>query len=275
MNSHFKGKLICKDKVLEFNGRNAKIMGILNVTPDSFSDGGVNCDKENAIRHAVEMAEYGADIIDIGGESTRPGYVPVSVEEELERVCSVVELVHRETDVLISVDTSKPNVADAALRCGAHIINDVTGFASEDMCTVQKKYNSGAIAMFNNRTYSDDKRAIEDRAADFFMTVSSKIKSGLIIDPGIGFGTDSEEDLKLVRNIERFKNMNSVPLLLALSRKRMIASYMGRPSDAAERDSATVGANLAGIGLGADIIRVHDVKGAADSLRLWETIMDF
>ncbi len=275
MTSHFKGSLICKDKVLEFNGRNAKIMGILNVTPDSFSDGGVNCNKENAIRHAVEMAEYGADIIDIGGESTRPGYVPVSVEEELERVCSVVELVHRETDLLISVDTSKPKVAEAALKCGAHIINDVTGFESDDMCAVQGKYNSGAIAMFNNRIYSDDIRSIEDKAEDYFSEVAVKIKSGLIIDLGIGFGTDSEEDLTLIRNIERFKNSNSIPLLLALSRKRMLASYMGRNSSAVERDSATIGADLAGIGLGADIIRVHDGKGAADSLRLWETIMNF
>ena len=271
--NHYSGVIKCRDKSLVFDGKHTKIMGILNVTPDSFSDGGLNNSVDSAVRAAVKMFEAGAEIIDIGGESTRPGYEPVSAEEEQERVCSVLGKIISETDAIISIDTTKPSVARAALNDGAHIINDVNGFNLDEMIQVVKEYDCCSIAMFNNRFYENPVTPITTRYEDFVKDRVAKINSNLILDPGIGFGTVPEEDIALIRHTNKIHEISSMPVLLALSRKRMIGAYMERTSTPLERDKGTIGANLAGIVHGADIIRVHDVEGASDSIRLWNKIM--
>lgn len=271
--NHYNGVIACRDKELVFDGKHTKIMGILNVTPDSFSDGGLNNTVDNAIRAAIRMCEEGAEIIDIGGESTRPGYEPVSAEEEIERVCSVLSRIISETDAVISIDTTKPEVARAALNDGAHIINDVNGFNSSEMIDVVKEYDACSIAMFNNRFYENSNEPITTLYEKFAIDRVSRVKSNLILDPGIGFGTVPEQDIALIRHTNSIRRISNGPILLALSRKRMIGAFMKRPSTPLERDKGTIGANLAGIVHGADIIRVHDVQGASDSIRLWNRIM--
>lgn len=270
---HFEGNIYCKNKVLSFDGKHTKVMGILNVTPDSFSDGGVNLDSDLAVKAAVKMFEAGAEIIDIGGESTRPGYEPVSEEEELDRVCSVLSRILKETDAVISIDTTKVNVAKAALIEGAHIINDVNGLMDPDMTTLIKEYDAAAIAMFNNRIYNNTDEIITTRYENFSKQRKIDMPKNLILDPGIGFGTIPEEDIRLIKHTDAIHKITSCPVLLALSRKRMIGRYMERESSPTDRDKGTIGANLAGINSGADIVRVHDVVGAVDSIRLWNSIM--
>lgn len=274
MVEHYIGQFKCRNHVIDFDGQHVKVMGIVNVTPDSFSDGGVNLDKDNAVRNAIKMFEAGVDIIDVGGESTRPGYTEVSTEEEIERVCLVIERISHETDAIISIDTYKPKVAEAALRSGAHILNDVTGFCLPEMRALAVQYKAGAVAMYNNRLFANDGQSILDKMDSFAINICDKIPSNLILDPGIGFGTAPNEDVAMMHHFEKWRKIAASPILLGLSRKRMVGNFMRRASEPLERDKATIGADLAGVTLGADIIRVHDVIGAIDSLRLWEAILN-
>lgn len=245
-----------------------KIMGILNVTPDSFYDGGNYIRVEDAVERAYRMTKEGADIIDVGGESTRPGSKPVSPQEEIERVCPVIETLAGRIDIPISVDTSKSDVAEAAVRVGAAIINDISGLTfDEKMAGIAAKYSTGLVLMHIKGTpenmqidpvYNDLISEISD-----FLRISREkaVKAGvkqenIILDPGIGFGKTLEDNYKILNNIHRFRELGS-PLLIGLSHKSLIGKLY---NDNQSRLPGTIALNTVSIINGADIIRVHDVK---------------
>lgn len=242
-------------------GERTYIMGILNVTPDSFSDGGKYSNRESALLHALKMIEQGADIIDIGGESTRPNFVPVSEEEEINRVVPVIEAIRKQTDIPISVDTNKSKVAEASIKAGADIINDVWGFKKDpDMAKVAAKYKITSLLMHNraNNIYNN---FMEELLSDLQESVDIALKAGvlkekIIVDPGIGFAKDYEKDLTVMKNLEKLKNLG-YPVLLATSKKRMIGNTLNL--DAENRVEGTVATTVIGIMKGCDFVRVHNV----------------
>ncbi|GIO88232.1 dihydropteroate synthase [Paenibacillus faecis] len=257
-------------------GERTLIMGILNVTPDSFSDGGKYNDPERAVRHALQMVADGADLIDLGGESTRPGHQPVSEQEELERVVPVVEALHREAPhIPISVDTYKSRVAREALKAGAHIINDVWGFkADPQMAAVAAEFGCPAILMHNrdNRNYAD---LLRDVADDLLESVSLARAAGvkeerIILDPGIGFAKDYNENLLVMRNLDRLMDLG-YPLLLGTSRKKFIRTALDLPTE--EVVFGTAATVALGIAQGCQIVRVHDVKEIKRTALMCDAIM--
>lgn len=243
-------------------GKRTLIMGILNVTPDSFSDGGLWNNPEAAVEHALRMAEEGADIIDIGGESTRPGHEPVGLAQELERVIPVIESIHRAAPHLpISVDTYKAEVARKALAAGAHMINDVWGGqADPDMAAVAAAAGCPYIIMHNRRNM-DYMDLIGDIVADLNESVERALKAGvseqrIVLDPGIGFAKDYGQNLETMMNLDRLAVLG-YPLLLGTSRKKFIRTALNLPADdVVEGTAATV---AFGIAQGCQIVRVHDV----------------
>ncbi|ERM93362.1 dihydropteroate synthase [Caldanaerobacter subterraneus subsp. yonseiensis KB-1] len=253
--------LKCRDKTLEI-GKRTYIMGILNMTPDSFSDGGKYNTLEKGIERALQMIEEGADIIDVGGESTRPGYTPVDEEEEIRRVIPVIERLSKISDVIISVDTMKANVALKALEAGAHIVNDVWGLQRDPkMAEVVAKYKAGVVMMHNSNVaeYDDVVKSIIE-----FLKKSIEIaeKAGIernqmIVDPGIGFGKTLEHNLEVMNRLEELKVLG-LPVLLGTSRKSMIGKVLN--VDVEDRLEGTAATVAVGIVKGVDIIRVHDVK---------------
>ncbi|MEW9081764.1 dihydropteroate synthase [Caldanaerobacter subterraneus] len=253
--------LKCRDKTLEI-GKRTYIMGILNMTPDSFSDGGKYNTLEKGIERALQMIEEGADIIDVGGESTRPGYTPVDEEEEIRRVIPVIERLSKISDVIISVDTMKANVALRALEAGAHIVNDVWGLQRDPkMAEVVAKYKAGVVMMHNSNVaeYDDVVKSIIE-----FLKKSIEIaeKAGIernqmIVDPGIGFGKTLEHNLEVMNRLEELKVLG-LPVLLGTSRKSMIGKVLN--VDVEDRLEGTAATVAVGIVKGVDIIRVHDVK---------------
>lgn len=269
---------LCRERKLDYSSRTL-CMGILNVTPDSFSDGGNNATYEAAIRSAEEMVKAGADIIDVGGESTRPGYTVVSDDEELGRVAPVIEYISKNLDVAISVDTYKSYVAEGAIKAGAHILNDITGLmADRKIATVAKDYNAGLILMFNARTNGESAGSIIERAkTELKYSIDIAHEAGItdeyiMTDPGIGFGTTREQDAELIRNLDQLSFDKKYPVLLAASRKRVVADLMGRECVAADRDSASIGLELAGIKYGANALRVHNVLATIDAVRCYEKL---
>lgn len=257
-------------------GERTLIMGILNVTPDSFSDGGKYNDPERAVRHALQMIADGADLIDLGGESTRPGHQPVSEQEELERVVPVVEALHREAPhIPISVDTYKSRVAREALKAGAHIINDVWGFkADPQMAAVAAEFGCPAILMHNrdNRNYAD---LLRDVADDLLESVTLARAAGvkeerIILDPGIGFAKDYNENLLVMRNLDRLMDLG-YPLLLGTSRKKFIRTALDLPTE--EVVFGTAATVALGIAQGCQIVRVHDVKEIKRTALMCDAIM--
>jgi dihydropteroate synthase len=242
--------------------RRTVIMGIVNVTPDSFSDGGRFNDTDRAVAHALELVDEGADIIDIGGESTRPGHVPVPVDEECERVWPVIERVAAATNVLVSIDTTKPVVARGALAGGAKILNDQHGLSNPELAAVAAEYNSIVIAMHNQRSpeFGD---VMNDVTRGLEASLSRADESGVgrdrvIIDPGFGFGKTSAQNLEVLRRLAELRTLDR-PILIGTSRKSMIGNVLTdtTPSDRLEGTAATV---ALGIANGADIVRVHDVR---------------
>jgi dihydropteroate synthase len=267
------------------------LMGIVNVTPDSFSDGGEFSSDLAAFTHAVSLAKNGADIIDIGGESTRPGAAPVSVDEELDRVIPVIERLKafqstqsREQLPLlkISIDTRKAQVMREAIKAGANIINDVTALqydedslqvAADCACPVILMHGKGdPETMQDNPTYKDVVAEVHEYlAARIAVCESAGIaRSRLVIDPGIGFGKTLEHNLSLLANLEKFNDLG-VPLLLGASRKRFIGSLSGE-TDAAKRAPGSIAAALHAVSQGAKILRVHDVKKTRQALKVWQAI---
>ena len=244
------------------------IMGILNVTPDSFSDGGKYLEKNTAINHALEMIDEGADIIDIGGESTRPFSDPVSLKEEISRVVPVIEGIRKESDICISIDTTKSQVATAALNSGASVINDVSAMEVDPlMVDVALKFDCPLIIMHMKGTpknmqddpqyeslISDIKDYLLDRI-DFIISKGINPKK-IVIDPGIGFGKTVENNFEIIKNLNHFTTMN-FPVLLGASRKSFIGISLNLPEK--DRLEGSLAANIIGLQNGAKIFRVHDV----------------
>lgn len=255
------------------------VCGILNITPDSFSDGGKWDEPEKALFHALEMQSLGADIIDVGAQSTRPGSTRLSYEQENARLIPVLDLLRGEIGVPISVDTFYPECALAALEHGASIINDVSGEASDRMAQVVSEYGAGWIIMHNPagadavpvysggvtaavRGFFEEARATADR---FGIPAGS-----LCFDPGIGFAKSYEDNLRLIRDMGRLKMPGSA-LMAAASRKRVVGTASGE-SDPARRDPGTVALHTASILNGADIVRAHDVFSAVQSARVADAL---
>lgn len=256
--------LKCRDKNIEL-GKKTLIMGILNVTPDSFSDGGRYNNLDSALEQVKKMIEDGADIIDIGGESTRPGHTQISVEEEIERVVPVIEMLSKELDIVISIDTYKYQVAEAALKAGAHIINDIWGlqYDNGEMAKLAADYNVPVIAMHNQNgtEYSEDIILSMRKFFERTYEISDKYgisRDNIILDPGIGigFGKGIEENIEVMARLEELRDMGRI--LLGTSKKRFIGTILGGvPTD--ERVEGTAATTVIGIEKGVDIVRVHNV----------------
>ncbi|MDB6147128.1 MAG: Dihydropteroate synthase [Spartobacteria bacterium] len=261
----------------------AMIMGVLNITPDSFSDGAEFFSIAKAVEHGLQLAADGAHIIDIGGESTRPGAVPVSVEEEVGRVIPVLEQLKAKLDIFLSIDTSKTEVAEAALDTGASIINDVTGGRGDDrMMSLVAKRSPAFIIMHMQgmpRTMQvapqyDD---VVAEVADFFRQQYARaLECGIdpmtiAFDPGIGFGKTLTHNLELLGNLERIR-VHDRPLVIGVSRKSFL-SKITRTAEMAGRVSATAGLTALLRGRGAEIFRVHDVKENVAALRVAEAVL--
>ena len=259
-------ELACRDKRLQIKDM-PLVMGILNVTPDSFSDGGKYVMTDKALFHAEEMIRSGASIIDIGGESTRPGAEYVNEDEEMARVIPIVERISREFDVVISVDTYKSSTAEESLKAGCHIINDVYGFLKDPkMAEVVRRYDAGCVLMSNAllRTSDEDIMDYTDsylkRSLDVAKTHDIS-KDRILLDPGVGFGTTREEDLRLLREFDYGDNC-----LIGVSRKRIVAHLLNRETQAFERAFGSVGLALFAASKGAAVVRVHDVRETYDAL---------
>jgi dihydropteroate synthase len=249
-------------------GKKTLIMGILNVTPDSFYDGGRSYGQEKAIRRANQLYGDGADIIDIGGESTRPGADTVSLSEEMDRVCPVIEAIAGRIDIPISIDTYKSEVAEEALKLGASIINDISGLRFDDkMANIAAKYSSYVVIMHIKGTpKSMQVNPVYENLLDEVYTflekskekalISGVDKDKIIIDPGIGFGKSFEDNYRILNNIVFFKKMG-FPVLIGLSRKSLIGKLYDKDYD---RLSATIALDSISALNGADIVRVHDVR---------------
>ena len=242
-------------------GERTYIMGILNVTPDSFSDGGKFNEIEAAVNQAKKLVEDGADIIDIGGESTRPGADFVSEDEEIKRVVPIIKAIKKELDVIISIDTYKSKTAEEALKAGADIINDIWGAKYDNnIAKVAVKYNCPIILM-HNREVKPYNSLIEDVIKDLEESIDIVLKAGvnkenIILEPGIGFAKTYEENLIVMNNVDKIKAIG-YPVLLGTSRKSMIGLTLDLPVN--ERVEGTVATTVMGIMKGMDFIRVHDV----------------
>jgi dihydropteroate synthase len=258
-----------------------KVMGILNVTPDSFSDGGKYFSENSAVDYALNMIDDGADIIDIGGESTRPGSNPVSLEDELQRTIPVIKrLVEIKKSLIISIDTTKREVARQALDSGASIVNDISGLTSDEkMIDVVKSYNAGIIIMHikgNPKTMQENPNYLDvvNEVKDFLFQQSYKAKQNgidkIIIDPGIGFGKRVEDNFELIKNLEKFQSIG-FPVMMGLSRK----SFLGKILDlnVNDRDVATVIMETASVLKSARIIRTHNVKYCTQMVKLVSHIL--
>jgi dihydropteroate synthase len=263
-----------KTKSYDLSSR-THIMGILNVTPDSFSDGGHYTTVERAIQQAVKMEQQGADIIDIGGESTRPDHDPISVEEEIARVVPVIKAVREAVSIPISIDTYKAETARQAIMAGADLINDVWGAKKEpEIASVAAKYNVPIILM-HNRNDENYTSIIEDMKQDLEESIDIARKAGvldenIIIDPGIGFAKNANHNLIVMNNLEKLVEMG-FPFLLATSRKRFIGSVLDIPP--AERDNGTGATTCLGIMKGAHMMRVHNVKVNVELARMMDAML--
>jgi len=260
------------------------IMGVLNITPDSFSDGGLFFDSKSAITQAEVMVQEGAGIIDIGGESTRPGAPEVSIEDELNRVIPVIEALSSNIDVPISIDTSKPIVMEKAFNAGASIINDVNALRSEgalkmaaslqaDVCLMHMQ--GSPRTMQKNPTYDNvvsDVKVFFEQRIEACKSAGIKLNA-ITLDPGFGFGKNLGHNIALLKNLSEFREFG-VSILAGLSRKSMIGSLLG-DKDVDSRMIGSVTAALIAVENGADIIRVHDVAETKDALTVWQQIKNF
>ena len=274
----------CRDKTVHILDARTYVMGVLNVTPDSFSDGGLFFDPRDAIDRGIQMAEAGAHIVDVGGESTRPGAEPVPVGEELRRVIPVIRALGRQTKCLISVDTMKAPVAAAALEAGAHIINDVSAMTADpDMPELAARSDAGLILMHMKgtpRTMQNDPRyedVVEEVAAYLEQRVQALCEVGvsrerIAVDPGIGFGKTVEHNLALLAaGLPRLARLRR-PIVVGVSRKSFIGKITGW--DVKNRLPGSVASAAYAVFRGANIIRAHDVKETCGALRLVDMLRD-
>lgn len=269
--------MLIGNKEFDFQ-KNAYVMGILNVTPDSFSDGGKWNDVDKALKHVEQMVAAGADIIDIGGESTRPGYIPVDAKDEADRVVPVIEKIKVKFDVAISVDTYKAYVAKCAIEAGAHMINDIWGFkGDEEMAKIAAKYDVPCCIMHNrDNKLTPYKSFIQDVISDLKESIDIGVSAGvskdkIILDPGIGFGKTLEENLYLMNNLEKICAMG-YPVLLGTSRKSMIGLTLDLPVE--DRLEGTLATTVVGIMKGCSIVRVHDIKENYRTIKMTRAIME-
>jgi dihydropteroate synthase len=256
-------------------------MGILNVTPDSFSDGGLYIDTEKAVAHGLAMARDGAAIIDVGGESTRPFSTSVSSAEEMERVIPVIDILSKKLDIPVSIDTRKSAVAREALRAGASIINDISALSFDsDMATVAAETEAPVILMHMKGTPENMQEApryddLFGEISTFFeKAISRAVSAGIreemiILDPGIGFGKSFNDNLMLIRDLANFSDLGK-PLMLGTSNKAFIGHILDK--EAAERDAGTMATLACGVMAGAHIVRVHNVMMAYETIKMVESI---
>lgn len=260
-------------------GRKTLVMGILNVTPDSFSDGGRFAAVEAAVAHAAELVEEGADILDVGGESTRPGATPVPMDEEIRRVLPVIEQVSKAHAVPISIDTYKAGTADAALKAGAKIVNDVWGLQREpDIAKVAADHGAPVIVMHNRHAIDETVDIIEDMKAWFGRAIAIATAAGvpeghIILDPGVGFGKTFEQNLQAVARLPEIRALG-FPILMGTSRKSLIGILNDNKLAPKDRINGTIASNAVSIMLGADIVRVHDVRAHIEAARVVEAIKE-
>ena len=242
-------------------GERTYIMGILNATPDSFSDGGKYNEIDMAVKRVEEMINQGADIIDVGGESTRPGFEVVGVEDEINRVVPVIKAIKEKFDIPVSIDTYKAKTAEAAIKAGADIINDIWGFKKDkEMAAVAAKYDVPCILM-HNREDKPYQNLMQDVKSDLEESIKIAIDAGvkeenIILDPGIGFAKTYEENLIVMKNLKEIRDMG-YPVLLGTSRKSMIGNTLNLPVD--QRIEGTLVTTVMGIMAGCEFIRVHDI----------------
>lgn len=257
-----------------------QIMGILNVTPDSFSDGGCYIAPEIAVERALAMIEEGADIIDIGGESTRPGAQPVTAAEETARVIPIIKAIRHHSTIPISIDTSKPEVMRAAVAAGASMINDVRALREEGALAAAAELNVPVCLMHMQgepRTMQANPH-YDDVVSEVYRFLEARINAALaagitrhhlLIDPGFGFGKTLEHNLLLLKELNRFKALG-VPLLVGISRKAMIGQILDKPVE--QRVYGSLAAAVLALSQGADILRVHDVAATVDVLKVWRGV---
>ena len=272
-------QLDCAGRILRLD--RPQVMGIVNVTPDSFSDGGAHDTTDAAVAHALRLVEEGANVLDIGGESTRPGAAEVEVEEELRRVVPVIERLAAQVAVPISIDTSKPEVMRAAVQAGAGMINDVYGLRREGaldaaaalgvpvvLMHMQGEPRSMQAAPQYDDVVGEVHRFLAERI--FAAEMAGIPKQRIVVDPGFGFGKDTAHNLQLLAQFERFAELG-VPVLAGLSRKRSIGELTGRDVPA-DRVAGSVAAHLIAAQRGAAIVRVHDVAATVDALKVWNAV---
>ncbi|WP_286905299.1 MULTISPECIES: dihydropteroate synthase [Clostridium] len=260
----------------EFNlGERTFIMGILNVTPDSFSDGGKFNTLAKALEQVDKLVEEGVDIIDIGGESTRPGFLYVEEDDEIARVVPVIKAIKEKYDIAISIDTYKAKVAEEAIKAGADLINDVWGFKKDlNMAKVAAKYNVPCCLM-HNKSEKEYDNIIEDMHHELQESINIALEAGvkkenIILDPGIGFGKTYEHNIEVMHNLEKFLDLG-YPMLLATSRKSMIGLTLDLPTE--ERVEGTIATTVVGIMKGYDFVRVHDVKENKRAAQMTDAII--
>lgn len=270
-------------------GKFPLIMGIVNITPDSFSDGGQfynsqNPDPQQTVDQALQLVEDGANFLDLGGESTRPGAKPVALEEELKRVVPVVERLAEQSDVPISIDTTKAEVARQCLEAGAEIINDISGLTFDpQMPEVCQKFDAGVVCMHIKGTPQTMQQApsYENCISEISYWLTERLEfleqagipgDRIVLDPGIGFGKTAEHNLTILSSIEQLRDLGR-PVLIGHSRKRFLGSLLGREHD--ERLAGTIGVSIALAQQHVDLLRVHDVAAVSDALKSWQAVCKF
>ncbi len=270
-----------KNKVFDWSQK-TYIMGILNLTPDSFSDGGRYPSTEAAVEQALEMIREGADMIDIGGESSRPGSEPISVEEEMSRILPVIEAILQKKEIVVSVDTTKADVARAALQKGALLVNDITGLKGDaGMARVVREFDAGVVLMHMKgipKSMQEDPR-YQDLMGEIHVSLVESVgqaeqagipREKMIIDPGMGFGKTLEHNLEILDRLEELKSLG-LPILLGASRKAFIGRILDLPVE--ERLEGSLGVAALGIVRGAGLLRVHDVKETARMVKMMDAAL--
>lgn len=257
------------------SGERTYVMGILNVTPDSFSDGGRYSDMDAALRQAERMLEEGADILDVGGESTRPGHVRISDGEEIRRVVPVIREIKKRFDVPLSVDTYKGRVAEAALEAGADLLNDIWGFRRDESCAELAARYGAAVCLMHNRDHTEYGDLMAEVAADLRRSLAIAEKYGIakdkiMLDPGIGFGKTLSQNLIVMNHLEEVVALG-YPVLLGTSRKSMIGLTLDLPVE--EREEGTIATSVIGAVKGCDFVRVHDVGKNVRALKMTHAVL--
>jgi len=271
--------LDCRGRIITFD--RARVMGIVNVTPDSFSDGGAHDTTDAAVAHGLQLAREGADILDVGGESTRPGATPVDVEEELRRVVPVIRRLAAETSLPVSVDTSKPDVMRAAVEAGAGMINDVFALRREGALDAAAALGVPVVLMHMQGEPGSMQAdpAYDDVVGEVHRFLAQRIFAAemagiderrIVVDPGFGFGKTLGHNMALLAHLQRFTELG-VPVLAGLSRKKSIGEITARDAPG-ERVHGSVAAHLIAAQRGARLLRVHDVAATVDALKVWQAV---